>query len=123
MAKQETRPSMGKLIGFLALYVVVGVISFITSGYNENVGWPTNIGFAFILAFWVKGYHRSFWGYLILGVLFSPLISVIVLILLTKRQRDESAYADAIQMYKQLLDSGAITQEEYEEKKKQLLDI
>lgn len=37
--------------------------------------------------------------------------------------RNQSSQADELKKYKDLLDSGAITQEEYEEKKKQLLGL
>lgn len=38
-------------------------------------------------------------------------------------QQPQNSDADSLKMYKELLDSGAITQEEFDEKKKQILGL
>ena len=68
-----------------------------------------------------KGY--SFAGFYLFGLfLFIP--AVIVALILTDRNAAEapaSSAADEIAKYKQLLDSGAITEQEFEAKKAELL--
>ena len=77
-----------------------------------------------------KGYEEDwFWW----GFFFGPIAFIIALTKpdLNKIYMDSQFYdeyqftssADEIKKYKDLLDSGAITQEEFDAKKKQLLDL
>ena len=69
-----------------------------------------------------KGY--SFLGFLIFAICFYPVALIISLILDDKNNGDyesESERAEALLVYKKLLDEGAITKEEFEEKKRELL--
>lgn len=66
-----------------------------------------------------KGYSRLAFG--LLGF-FLGVIGLIIALLLPNRKMAESANAaDSLMKYKQLLDQGVITQEEFERKKQELL--
>lgn len=71
-----------------------------------------------------KGY--SYWSYFALGFLLSAIGLIVVLIMQDKSGGNSggsggSSNADELLKYKQLLDAGAITQSEYDSKKKELL--
>lgn len=67
-----------------------------------------------------KGINSGFWWGYFLGI-----IGIIIICLLPDENQNikNIDIADQIKKYKELLDSGAITQEEFEVKKKQLLDL
>ena len=71
-----------------------------------------------------KGYSFVLWW--LFGCFFF-LIALILSIVLTDKKAEKKAMsssdADALSKYKELLDAGAITQEEFDQKKKQLLGI
>ena len=52
---------------------------------------------------------------------FLGIIGLIVILLLPDKNSEKKSAADDLLSYKQLLDSGAITQEEFDAKKKELL--
>lgn len=52
---------------------------------------------------------------------FFGIVGLIVILLLPDKNNESKSAADELLGYKQLLDSGAITQEEFDEKKKELL--
>ena len=68
-----------------------------------------------------KGY--SFLGFLIFSIVCFPAALIVSLILDDKNiyYESESDKAEALLAYKKLLDAGAITKEEFEEKKRELL--
>jgi len=131
MNYEESRPATKALIEFIVLYMIVQTAVFIARGYDDNAVLPITIVFSFILAFWIRKYDRSFVGYLILGILTSPVVAIIVLVIISKRDVKkknqttgaEIYNAEVLMKYKQLLDTGAISEEEYEKKKAKLLDI
>lgn len=65
-----------------------------------------------------KGYSKLAFG--LLGFFFGFIGLIIALVVPNKNQPQLTA-ADALTQYKQLLDQGAITQEEFEEQKQKLL--
>lgn len=69
-----------------------------------------------------KGY--SFIGFLIFAIFFYPAALIVALIIDDKNIDDydsETDRAEALLAYKKLLDEGAITKEEFDEKKRDLL--
>ena len=67
-----------------------------------------------------KGY--SYIGFLFFAIFFYPIALVVALLIDDKNSyKSESDKADALLKYKQLLDEGAITQEEFERKKKEYM--
>ena len=65
-----------------------------------------------------KGYSEN--AFFCLGF-FLGVIGLIIALVLPSKQSESISNADAILKYKQLLDQGVITQEEFEAKKRELL--
>lgn len=65
-----------------------------------------------------KGYGQ---GICFAAGLFLGFVGLIVVLLLPDKNEAKESNVDALLGYKQLLDSGAITQEEFDAKKKELL--
>lgn len=65
-----------------------------------------------------KGYSAV--GFFCLGF-FLNVIGLVVALVLPAKQSQAAANADSLLKYKELLDNGAITQEEFEAKKRELL--
>ncbi len=82
-----------------------------------------------VIASFAKKKGKSFALFFVLTLLFSAVVGILVLLISVSMNNNRVEYepkstsADEIRKYKMLLDSGAITQEEYEEKKKQLLGM
>lgn len=67
-----------------------------------------------------KGY--SYVGFLVFAIFFYPIALIVALLIDDKNSyKSESDKADALLKYKQLLDEGAISQEEFERKKKEYM--
>lgn len=66
-----------------------------------------------------KGYAYN--SYALLGLLTGIIGLIIVFVMPDKTQGKEASDAEALLAYKKLLDSGAITQEEFDEKKRSLM--
>lgn len=67
-----------------------------------------------------KGY--SYIGFLVFAIFFYPIALIVALIIDDKiSYKSESDKAEALLKYKQLLDEGAITQEEFDKKKKEYM--
>ena len=104
-------------------YLVLRVA--ITNDSDEPGGWLTPD--SFVLQDTYRGRSNkgySFLGFLIFAICFYPVALIISLILDDKNNGDyesESERAEALLVYKKLLDEGAITKEEFEEKKRELL--
>ena len=82
------------------------------SSVNYNLGWVTLVEIVSIVISSVS----SFMLFSGKGINTSPITHVSV----SKKEKDRVVI---LKEYKDLLDSGAITEQEYEEKKKQLLDV
>lgn len=92
----------------LAIIVIYSLIFAYTTKY---IGIKKNI------------YSGYAWGYF-LGIIGFIIVCVLPSEKNTKQKNnDKISNADEIKKYKELLDSGAITQEEYEKKKRQLLEL
>ena len=97
------------------------------------------IFFCFLVGMWAQNWGRSFGSYFVLSLFLSPIVGAIVLavkgevvdgeVVETKDKITSTisnvthSGADEIKKYKELLDSGVITEEEFEKKKKQILNI
>lgn len=68
-----------------------------------------------------KGYPYN--SYALLGLLTGIIGLIIVFVMPDKIQGKETSDAEALLAYKKLLDSGAITQEEFDEKKRTLMGM
>ena len=67
-----------------------------------------------------KGY--SYIGFLVFAIFFYPIALIAALLINDKdSQKSESDKAEALLKYKQLLDEGAISQEEFDRKKREYL--
>lgn len=67
-----------------------------------------------------KGY--SYIGFLVFAIFFYPIALIVSLLIDDKNlYKSESDKADALIKYKQLLDEGVITQEEFDKKKSEYL--
>lgn len=66
-----------------------------------------------------KGYAYN--SYALLGLLTGIIGLIIVFVMPDKTQGKEASDAEALLAYMKLLDSGAITQEEFDEKKRSLM--
>lgn len=97
--------TMGTII-FIILYLLVCLMCGLIAGYiNKNKGCSYKIGF---------------WCGFLLGI-----IGIIIVAVQENKNTSKNIIADAdeIKKYKELLDNGVITQQEFEVKKKQLLGI
>lgn len=104
-------------IGILGA-VIGAVVAELTVGWTYVVGWG------------VDGHHvfnPAAIIFVVLGLIIGILIGCFVKRLLSAIKENKSSQhysnADEINKLKNLLDSGAITQEEFDEKKKQLLNL
>ena len=111
---EETAQASGGLLGMLPmLFIIMSVFYFV----------PTIIAIA-------KRNHRT--KVILINIFLGWTIVMWILSLVWACKRDEenkeiiargASPADEIKKYKDLLDSGAISQEEFEEKKKKLLNV
>lgn len=96
------------------------------------------LAFSLVVANSANKSGRSYNLFLIISVIFSPVVGGIVLAIANAVREEKSlsneaeekksnldsyiSKADALKKYKELLDDGVITQEEFETKKQQILD-
>jgi uncharacterized membrane protein len=127
------------IIGGLVAYGFISTFIFV-SRLLQN--WLLGIvGTGIVIALALMMDHNTIPGKIVLYAvcLFGPLLDIILLVLLIRASiREKKLYnaemdaaqsvssasaTDEIMKYKQLLDAGAITQEEYDAKKRQLLGV
>lgn len=75
---------------------------------------------AFVAGKIAQGKGESYYKYFLIGALL-PVVGLIIAILIPGKGGNEQDKAKALREYKSLLDDGAITQEEYDAKKKELM--
>lgn len=93
--------STGTLIAIIVGLSLNAILAFIAGGIASK-----------------KGY--SYEGFILLD-LFLPILGLVIAIVIPDKTVPTSSAADEIMKYKQLLDDGAITEEEFYIKKKELL--
>lgn len=88
----------------IIFFIVVAVaMGFIAKNFGEKKGYSAGMSFAI--------------GF------FLGLIGLVIVLLLPDKKKEAADNSSALLNYKQLLDAGAITQEEFDAKKKELLNL
>ena len=75
---------------------------------------------AFVAGKLAQSKGKSYYEYFLIGALL-PVVGLVVALLIPGKGESEQDKAKALREYKSLLDDGAITQEEYDAKKKELM--